>query len=338
MALKNPDKNLTSVPHIQTAGTWYQFGKYRFDPHARVVLQGRERLPLTPKAVETLRVLVENAGSLVSTETLMNEVWPDAFVEEGSLTRNISDLRRALRSRTHIETVSKRGYRFVTPVRRYQVAGADAPWTVGVRPLQPASTHESLAGLGHAIANALVTKLSAIRGCAAHISGGGGGTSRGELAKVERRRAPDLLVRGTIQRRNRVIRASVEFVGAREASPVWTETIEHSLGGPESLEESISEELAGAVALWFSKRHRKLLAKRYTRNVVAYQRYLTGHFHASKRSEQGLHDAVRCFRESVELDSEYALAYAGLAAAYALLPMLRNATPDGTCRGRGRPR
>src|SRR5262245_28195568 len=118
---------------------WYEFGPYRMDPDAALVLRGNSPLRLTPKAVETLRVLVERSGRLVSKATLLAEVWPGSFVEEGSLARNISDLRKALSAgggpQGYIETLARRGYRFAAPVR--ERAHADERGrTVTVLPLR----------------------------------------------------------------------------------------------------------------------------------------------------------------------------------------------------------
>ena len=78
-------------------------------------------MPLEPKVFDTLVLLVRNSGHLLAKDELMNQVWPDAVVEEGSLTRNISTLRRALgdgeNGLRYIETVPRRGYRFVARVR-----------------------------------------------------------------------------------------------------------------------------------------------------------------------------------------------------------------------------
>jgi TolB-like protein/DNA-binding winged helix-turn-helix (wHTH) protein/Tfp pilus assembly protein PilF len=104
----------------QTKGSW-EFGPYRLDPNARVLFRGREIVPLTPKVLDTLVALVEHAGQLVSKEELLPSVWPDSFVEESNLAQNIAVLRKMLgKSREDgpfIETISKRGYRFVAVVR-----------------------------------------------------------------------------------------------------------------------------------------------------------------------------------------------------------------------------
>ena len=99
---------------------FYAFGPYRLDSEKRVLVRDGTPVPLTPKATEILLVLVEHAGHMVDKDTLINRVWPDAFVEEGNLNKNIFFLRKALGKweggQEYIETVPKRGYRFVAAV------------------------------------------------------------------------------------------------------------------------------------------------------------------------------------------------------------------------------
>ncbi len=99
---------------------FYAFGPFRFDSEKRVLVRDGTPVPLSPKAAEILVVLVEQAGHLVDKDALINRVWPDAFVEEGNLNKNIFFLRKALGTREdgqeYIETVPKRGYRFIAPV------------------------------------------------------------------------------------------------------------------------------------------------------------------------------------------------------------------------------
>lgn len=98
----------------------YAFGEFRLDSVERALFHGNELVSLTPKALVTLLVLVRHAGHVVSKEELMQEVWPDTFVEEGNLNVNISTLRKVLgelaNGQAFIETVPRRGYRFVAPI------------------------------------------------------------------------------------------------------------------------------------------------------------------------------------------------------------------------------
>ena len=72
--------------------------------------RGGERVSLTPKAFDTLLILVQNNGHLLTKDELIKTLWPDAIVEENNLTQHISQLRRALDGKDYIETVWGRGY------------------------------------------------------------------------------------------------------------------------------------------------------------------------------------------------------------------------------------
>jgi len=96
------------------------FGPFRYDWEQRLLFREGETVPLAPKVGETLRVLLERRGTVVGKAELMRAVWPDTRVEDIGLARNISQLRKALgdesESGRYIETLPKRGYRFVGEV------------------------------------------------------------------------------------------------------------------------------------------------------------------------------------------------------------------------------
>jgi Tol biopolymer transport system component/DNA-binding winged helix-turn-helix (wHTH) protein len=98
----------------------YQFGPFRLEVSEHRLLCDGRLVPLTPKVFDVLRVLVQNGGRLVEKDTLLEKVWADIHVEEGALNRSVSVLRKALGEgidgHKYIETVPKRGYRFVAPV------------------------------------------------------------------------------------------------------------------------------------------------------------------------------------------------------------------------------
>jgi DNA-binding winged helix-turn-helix (wHTH) protein/TolB-like protein/Tfp pilus assembly protein PilF len=102
----------------------WEFGPFRLDETERLLLRDGEPVGLTPKVFDTLVALLERSGRLVEKDELMAKLWPDTFVDEGALTRNISDLRKALGGERYVETVPKRGYRFVEPVRELTAGSA----------------------------------------------------------------------------------------------------------------------------------------------------------------------------------------------------------------------
>ncbi len=116
----------------------YEFGPFRLDAAERLLLRAGETVPLTPKAFDVLLALLEQPGHLLEKEVLLKAVWPDSFVEENNLADNISRLRKALcdgeNGQKFIETVPKRGYRFVADVKELNGESA-AP----VTPVSPVS-------------------------------------------------------------------------------------------------------------------------------------------------------------------------------------------------------
>jgi DNA-binding winged helix-turn-helix (wHTH) protein/TolB-like protein/Tfp pilus assembly protein PilF len=109
---------------------FFEFGPFRLDASDRLLLRDGKIVPLKPKVIDTLLVLVENKGRVLVKEELLNALWPDSFVEEGNLTQNIYVLRKALGTSAddipYIETIPKRGYRFAASVKELAGEGKRA--------------------------------------------------------------------------------------------------------------------------------------------------------------------------------------------------------------------
>src|SRR5258707_1980983 len=101
---------------------FYEFGPFRLDPTERLLLRNNQTVSLAPKAFDTLLLLVENSGHLLTKDELMKRLWPETFVEEVNRAQNISAIRRALDDKSggaqYIETVAKVGYRFTVETRK----------------------------------------------------------------------------------------------------------------------------------------------------------------------------------------------------------------------------
>lgn len=106
----------------------FVIGAYRLDDTQRVVYRDATIVPLTPKLVDTLAVLAEAEGAIVSREALIDRIWKDTAVTDSSLTQNVWLLRRALEQHgtPYIETIPRRGYRLIVPVRREGARVEDA--------------------------------------------------------------------------------------------------------------------------------------------------------------------------------------------------------------------
>src|SRR5918995_3118342 len=121
----------------------YRFGSFTLDVGDRSLKRNDVAIPLTPKTFDLLVTFVENAGRLVEKDSLLRSVWPDVAVEEGNLTKGVFSLRQILEEEgghRYIETVPKRGYRFVAPI----IAGASQqPAAAEAAPASPAVAPEN---------------------------------------------------------------------------------------------------------------------------------------------------------------------------------------------------
>ena len=165
----------------------YRFGPFFLDAGERLLLCEGEPVPLAPKVFDTLVTLVDNCGQLLDKGELMSRLWPDTFVEEGTLARNVADLRKALGEaspgHTYIATVPKRGYRFVAAVKlvrpddssvvlerriktrtvvEEQTDEDGALASIAILPFRPISGEVRDEYLELGIADALITRLSNI--------------------------------------------------------------------------------------------------------------------------------------------------------------------------------
>ena len=131
-----------------------EFGRCSLDLAEQRLCRDGQPVPLTPRMFDLLRVLVANAGHLVEKDRLLKEVWADAFVEESNLNRGISVLRKALgetAAERYIETIPKRGYRFVAVVR----GGSSEPSA-------PARDRDEPPNASRSIANPRVVTVAAL--------------------------------------------------------------------------------------------------------------------------------------------------------------------------------
>jgi TolB-like protein len=341
----------------------YEFGPFRIDAHKRRLLRDGETVAVTPKAFETLLALVENSGKLLDKDDLMNLVWPDTVVEEANLTQNVSVLRRALgessNERKYIVTVPGRGYRFIADVKelfdeegdlilarrtRSRVVIEDVIETeipsksLCVLPFKSLSAEASDDYLGLGIADALITKLSNIRQIVVRPTSAVlryADMSHDPVA-VGRELKVESVLEGSIRRDSDRIRVTVQLVNVRDEAPLWADRFDEMFTDIFSVEDRISEQVARALVLKITGEEQKQLTKRQTENAEAYQNYLKGLYYTNKATSNGAMKGIEHYNRAIELDPNYALAYAGLAESYTWLSHL--CLPPGEAMPRARDR
>jgi TolB-like protein/Flp pilus assembly protein TadD len=297
------------------------FGPYRLDRGKRVLWKGSDLVPLPPKALDLLLALVEHQGDVVRKQDLMEQVWPDTFVEEANLSVNVSALRKALgdgpEGQPYIQTVPRRGYRFVAPGAS-PGAGIPALAVLPFQNLTPAAEDEYL-GVG--IADALITKLGRLGRLVVRPTSS---VLKYAAAPADPRVAGrelkvDSVLTGTLQRDKARLRVSVQLVAVDTGSPAWGDTFEEPLTSLFAVQDAAADRVARALELELRPREKEGLARRHTEDVGAYRAYLKGRYFWTRFTGPWLEKALAAFQEAAEADPSYALPHAGLADAYLVL-------------------
>jgi TolB-like protein/DNA-binding winged helix-turn-helix (wHTH) protein len=333
---------------------FYAFGPYRLDRETRLLTRDGSLVPLTPKVVDVLLLLVENRDRLVEKQELMRAVWPDSFVEESNLTQSISVLRKTLGSdaggQPYIETIPKRGYRFVTPVaeapaqglakRRTRSAlallalgvvlagttayllksrGPSIPdiHSVVVLPLRNLSGDPEQEYFADGITAALIGKLAKLGQLrvisytsAMHYKG-----TTERLPEVARELKVDAVVEGSVTRSGDRVRISVQLIYAATDGQLWADTYEREMRDVLTLQSEVATAIAHQVRIRITPAEEGRLASARAVNPRAYEAYLKGLYHFEKWSRES-RLAIEYFQLAIEADPRYAPAYAGLAESY----------------------
>lgn len=124
---------------------------------------------------------------------------------------------------------------------------------------------------------------------------------------------------GRIQQVGELLITRTELIDVEQDSQLWGERYKTKVADILALQEEISREISGKLRLRLSGEDKKRLAKRYTENTKAYQLYLKGRYYTNKRTEEWIKKGIESFHQATDLDPNYALAYAGIADAYAFL-------------------
>jgi serine/threonine protein kinase/Flp pilus assembly protein TadD len=140
----------------------------------------------------------------------------------------------------------------------------------------------------------------------------------------------DTVLEGSIRKVGERVRVTAQLVSTRDGSLIWTENFDENFTDIFKLEDSISGQVVQALALRLSGEEQQRLTRRYTDNPEAYRLYLKGRYFWNKRTADGFKRSIEQYKQALEIDSGYALAYAGLADSYKGLAFYNFAAPNET--------
>jgi eukaryotic-like serine/threonine-protein kinase len=314
----------------------FRFGEFELDISAYELRRGGQPVHLERHPMDLLILLVERRRQLVSRADIAKRLWDSSvFVDvEMGVNTAIRKLRQALRdsreSPAFVETISGKGYRFIAPVNavlseRHQ----EAIESVAVLPFANDSADPDAEYLSDGITETLINNLSQIWNLRV--------VARSTVFRYKGKEADpqkagsDLHVRAVVSGRllqhGSTLIVRVELMDVATGAQLWGGQYNRQAEDVFLLQGDLSREISEKLQLQLTGDQKERLTKRYTEDAEAYRLYLKGRYHWNKRNPEGLQKAVECFRQALDKDPAYSLAYAGLADTYPYLSFFHVVPP-----------
>jgi tetratricopeptide (TPR) repeat protein len=185
--------------------------------------------------------------------------------------------------------------------------------TISVLPFADLSPEGDLGYLCRSVCQEIVNALTKLESARVLVSGGE------SFAQNDRLPNAAAIVTGSIQRSGQDLRITFQLIDGASGSYVWSESMDRKLGNQFELQEAVAQAIFAKLQSGFSDGRSRILMRKPTDNLVAYNLYQQGRYHLNQRTEEGLRKAVEFFEKVITEDPHYAQAYAGLADAYGLL-------------------
>jgi TolB-like protein/DNA-binding winged helix-turn-helix (wHTH) protein/Flp pilus assembly protein TadD len=356
-----------------------RFGGYEFNPHAGELRRDGLRIRLEGQPIAILKILLDRRGEPVTREQLQKELWPaDTFVDfEHSLNAAVKRLRAALNDSAdhplYIETLARRGYRFIAPVdasdtrsespapaaitspeqvarnvygRRLWPQAAAALFIVAVAvwcwrewrhglaaplrpaihslavlPLQNLSGDPSQEYFADGMTEELIGRLSRIHGLrvisrtsAMHFK-----NTQLSMPEIAKMLGVDTIVEGSIVREGRQIRVHAQLIRAATDEHIWAQEYQREYRSLLEVQEEVARSIAEQIEVSLTPEDRARLASAHPVDPEAHENYLKGRYYFNQRTADALNKSIASYQQAIVMDSGYALAYSGLADAYAML-------------------
>lgn len=319
----------------------YKFGDYYLNPGERRLVEKGGLVKMSSRAFDTLLLLVENHGEVVTKNDLIQKVWRGSFVDEGNIPVHISALRKALcenKSKRLIETVSGIGYRFVSPVQTV----SEEAWSeyllhsralrqgknraksilnsIAVLPLTNLSSDKSpeVEFLAEGIAENIINSLCSdsnlrilSRDAVFRFS-----TRTLSAQEIGRRLRVDAVLTGRVRLVGRNLRIGVELIKVEDGSQLWGKQYSQEFSDIFSIQEEVVIAICEHLKLHIERVSKRLSHVQGGRNPEVYRLYLKGKFFLRELGIQSLTKSVKYFQESIFLDPTHVLSYIGLINCY----------------------
>ncbi|HEV2101540.1 MAG TPA: winged helix-turn-helix domain-containing protein [Candidatus Acidoferrum sp.] len=325
----------------QTRST-IRFGEYEVDLRAGEVRRDGAKIRLQEQPFRVLQILLERSGEVVTREELQKQIWPeDTFVAfDTGLNNAVKRLREALGDSADaphlIETLPRRGYRFIGKLRRSESVPAGIA-SLAVLPLENLSGDPEQEYFADGLTEVLITnlaKISALRVISRTTAMQYQGV-RKSLPEIARELGVDAIVEGTVQRFAERVRISAQLIQASSDTHLWAESYERDLRDVLGLQAEVARAIASEIQVKLTPREQIQLTSAHRVDPAAYEFYLKGRYHLNRRSPEALFQGAKHFQKAIDSDPAYAAAYAGLSDSLTALGFWAVVPPhEGAAKGK----
>jgi TolB-like protein/Flp pilus assembly protein TadD len=315
-----------------------RFGVYELDMRAAELRKNGVRLTLQEQPCRILQLLLENPGEVVTREELRKRIWPDdTFVDfDHSLYTAVTKLREVLGDSSEnprfIETLSRRGYRFIAPVEGV-TASSGRRTSIAVLPFTNMNNDPEQDYFSDGLTEEMITQLGRLHpqrlGVIARSSIMKYKQTDKGANQIGRELGVDHILEGSVRRSGQRVRVTAQLIQVSDQTHLWAETYEQHRRDILVLQNKIAQAIAMEIKLKLRPEEQERLARVRTVNPEAHETYLRGLHQLRKLTREGAEKAVAHFEQAVRKDSCYALAHVGLTEAYIALTTFYLAPLEG---------
>jgi TolB-like protein/Tfp pilus assembly protein PilF len=315
---------VNSVP----AGSLLRFGPFEIDPKSGELRRQGTPVRLQPQPFKVLALLVSKAGHLVSREEIQKQVWTDdTFVDfDQGLNYCIRQIRAVLCDDADkpefIETVPRRGYRFVASVEELSPPASSVARRVmlTVLPFENLSGDEAEEYFSDGLTDEMIAQLGRVNpqrlGVIARTSAMKYKHTNKSIDEIGRELGVSYVLEGSVRRSANRVRVTAQLIQVSDQTHLWAQSYDRNMGEMLSLQSELAQAIAGGIRVQLTPQEQVRLASLRPINADAYEAYLKGRYFWNRRTRESLDRSISCFRRALEIDPGYAAAYAGLADAY----------------------
>ena len=340
------------------------FGTFELDLQTSELRKKGVKIKLQDQPFQILVLLLEHPGNLVSREEIQKKLWPaDTFVDfDLGLNTAISRLRASLGDSAEnprfIETLPRRGYRFIGPSPEPREAKAltskpengtseteqrsAAPSTgqsarlrsLAVLPFADMSPERDQEHFCDGIAEELISSLARIRQLrvAARTSAFFFKGKNADIREIGQKLGVEAIVEGSVRKAGSALRITAQLINVADGYHLWTERYDREIKDVFAIQDEVTSAIIEHLMITLLPEERSGIFRRRTDNVEAHDLYLKGLHYLWTDLSRGFKDTIRAFEQAIEKDPEYAQAYWGLSAAYLQVAIWGKVPPSDACR------